>query len=508
MVDNFSRRRWHTELSTDSLTPIASLTDRLEAWREASGKEIHPYVGSIEDFGFLDSVIAETLPEAVIHYGEQPSAPYSMKSRETAVETQYTNVIGTLNLLFAIRDRVPDCHLVKLGTMGEYGTPNIDIEEGFIEISHNGRTDTLPFPKLPGSLYHLSKVHDSHNIHFACRIWGLRATDLNQGVVYGVETEETAGADERLVTRFDYDEYFGTVLNRFCVQAVIGHPLTVYGEGGQTRGFLNIRDTLQCVELAVANPGDLGEFRVFNQFTEQFSVAELAELVKRAASEVGLEVEVKRFPNPRIEAEQHYYNATNTKLHDLGLAAASPRRGAGALAARHDRAHRDRVIERAILPRTRWKPGELVAEAPAECPITSVCIGGRGTARHYGRSRHRHAPQWHLGVDGVAAVPRSARGGGGGADRCLADTTPRVTTRCFELVITNELLLEAARRYLVRAATVVTSSAGRAGVGPRWRRRRGRAARTATRRHLGVEGPALCLLVPFWRRSPARDWPR
>ena len=218
-----------------------------------SGREITPFVGNIEDGEFLDRVVAETLPEAVVHYGEQPSAPYSMISRRHAVETQYTNVIGNLNLLFSMRDRVPDCHLVKLGTMGEYGTPNIDIEEGFIEIDHKGRTDTLPFPKLPGSLYHLSKVHDSHNIHFACRIWGLRATDLNQGVVYGIETEETA-LDERLVTRFDYDEIFGTALNRFCVQAVIGHPLTVYGKGGQTRGFLNIRDTLQCVELAVSEP--------------------------------------------------------------------------------------------------------------------------------------------------------------------------------------------------------------------------------------------------------------
>ena len=256
MVDNFSRRRWHTQRSTDSLTPIGSLADRIEAWNEVSGREIQTFVGSIEDGKFLDRVIAETVPETVIHYGEQPSAPYSMKSRATAVETQYTNVIGTLNLLFSMRDRVPDCHLVKLGTMGEYGTPNIDIEEGFIEIEHKGRKDTLPFPKMPGSLYHLSKVHDSHNIHFACRIWGLRATDLNQGVVYGIETDESA-ADERLITRFDYDEYFGTVLNRFCVQAVIGHPLTVYGEGGQTRGFLNIRDTLQCVELAASNPAEL-----------------------------------------------------------------------------------------------------------------------------------------------------------------------------------------------------------------------------------------------------------
>jgi UDP-sulfoquinovose synthase len=358
VVDNFSRRRWHTQHSTDSLTPIGSLADRIEAWKEVSGREIQTYVGSIEDGKFLDRVIAETVPETVIHYGEQPSAPYSMKSRATAVETQYTNVIGTLNLLFSMRDRVPDCHLVKLGTMGEYGTPNIDIEEGFIEIEHKGRKDTLPFPKMPGSLYHLSKVHDSHNIHFACRIWGLRATDLNQGVVYGIETDESA-ADERLITRFDYDEYFGTVLNRFCVQAVIGHPLTVYGEGGQTRGFLNIRDTLQCVELAASNPAELGEFRVFNQFTEQFSVAELAELVKRSGGEQGYEVEVNSYPNPRIEAEHHYYNAANTKLIDLGLKPHYLGEELVRSMLKTIERYKGRVIERAILPRTRWKPGEL-----------------------------------------------------------------------------------------------------------------------------------------------------
>jgi UDP-sulfoquinovose synthase len=367
IVDNFSRRRWHQENSTDSLTPIRSLDDRIAAWREVSGEEIHTFTGSMEDAAFLDGVIDETLPEAIVHYAEQPSAPYSMRSRDAAVETQFTNVIGTLNLLFAIRDKVPDCHLVKLGTMGEYGTPNIDIEEGFIEIEHKGRKDVLPYPKLPGSLYHLSKVHDSHNIHFACRVWGLRATDLNQGVVYGIETDESV-ADDRLVTRFDYDQYFGTVLNRFCVQAVIGHPLTVYGEGGQTRGFLNIRDTLQCVELAVNHPGDLGEFRVFNQFTEQFSVAELAELVKRSAAQLDIGVEIKNFPNPRVEAESHYYNAVNTKLHDLGL---EPHYLGEELV--HSvlgvvQAHRDRVIDSAILPTTQWKAGELVAEPtePAE----------------------------------------------------------------------------------------------------------------------------------------------
>jgi len=367
VLDNFSRRRWHTENSTDSLTPIASLADRLDAWREITGHEIRSFVGDVEDADFLDRVIAETLPETVIHYGEQPSAPFSMASREQAVLTQHTNVIGTLNLLFSIRDRAPDCHLVKLGTMGEYGTPDIDIEEGFIEIEHKGRRDTLPFPKMPGSIYHLSKVHDSHNIHFACRIWGLRSTDLNQGVVYGVETDESA-QDERLVTRFDYDEVFGTVLNRFCVQAVIGHPLTVYGEGGQTRGFLNIRDTLQCVQLAVDNPPELGEYRVFNQFTEQFSVTELAELVKRSAAEGGRDVEIRSFPNPRIEAERHYYNATNTKLRELGLephhlGEELVRSMLGVI-----ERYRERVIARAIMPTTHWKPGELEGGVPAAKP--------------------------------------------------------------------------------------------------------------------------------------------
>lgn len=360
VLDNFSRRRWHAEHGTDSLTPIRGLDERIEAWRELSGEQIRRYVGAVQDGEFLDEVIAEVRPEAVVHYGEQPSAPYSMASRERAVETQHTNVIGTLNLLFALRDHCPDCHLVKLGTMGEYGTPNIDIEEGFIEISHKGRTDTLPFPKLPGSLYHCSKVHDSTNIHFACRIWGLRATDLNQGVVYGIETTETA-QDERLITRFDYDEVFGTVLNRFCVQAVIGHPLTVYGTGGQTRGFLNVRDTLQCVELAVANPAERGEFRVFNQFTEQFEVGELAELVRHAGEHLGYEVEVNHLDNPRVEPEEHYYNATHTKLLDLGLEPTLLKEELIESIIHAIERYKGQVIESSIDPHTRWNP----AKSPA-----------------------------------------------------------------------------------------------------------------------------------------------
>ncbi len=360
VVDNFSRRRWHQENGTASLTPIRRLDERIEAWREVSGRDIRSYVGAVEDGDFLDEVVSETRPEAVIHYGEQPSAPYSMMSRERAVETQHTNVIGTLNLLFSLRDHVSDCHLVKLGTMGEYGTPNIDIEEGFIEIEHKGRKDTLPFPKLPGSLYHCSKVHDSTNLHFACRIWGLRATDLNQGVVYGIDTDETIG-DERLITRFDYDEIFGTVLNRFCVQAVIGHPLTVYGSGGQTRGFLNIRDTLQCVELAVETPADRGEFRVFNQFTEQFSVSELAGLVKQAGEHLGYSVEVQHCENPRVELEDHYYNAVHTKLLDLGLQPTLLGEELVESMIHAIERHKEHVIAGSINPHTRWNP----AKSPA-----------------------------------------------------------------------------------------------------------------------------------------------
>jgi len=360
VVDNFSRRRWHAEHGTSSLTPIAELDQRIEAWREISGSQIRRYVGAVQDGDFLDEVVAETKPEAVVHYGEQPSAPYSMMSRERAVETQHTNVIGTLNLLFALRDHVPECHLIKLGTMGEYGTPNIDIEEGFIEISHKGRTDTLPFPKLPGSLYHCSKVHDSTNLHFACRIWGLRATDLNQGVVYGIETEETA-RDERLITRFDYDEIFGTVLNRFCVQAVIGHPLTVYGSGGQTRGLLNIRDTLACVELAVENPAERGEFRVFNQFTEQFSVGELAELVKAAGEHLGYTVAIEHVENPRVELEEHYYNAAHTKLLDLGLKPTLLGEELVESIIHAIERYKGNVIESSIDPHTRWNPSKSPA---------------------------------------------------------------------------------------------------------------------------------------------------
>jgi UDP-sulfoquinovose synthase len=318
IVDNFIRRQWDFELGAQTLTPIRPLSERLSVWQQLTGRTIDLFVGDICDHDFTSSILQSFEPDAIVHFAEQRSAPYSMIDRKHAVFTQVNNVVGTLNLLFAVRELRPECHIVKLGTMGEYGTPNIDIEEGFITIEHNGRKDTLPFPKQPGSFYHLSKVHDSHNMAFACKIWGLRATDLNQGVVYGTVTDEVA-MDEALINRFDYDEVFGTVLNRFCAQAAIGMPLTVYGKGGQTRGFLDIRDTVRCIELACLNPAKQGEFRVFNQFTEQFSVLDLANSVQNIAGQMGLKVEIDHLPDPRVEAESHYYNAKHSKLTDLGL---------------------------------------------------------------------------------------------------------------------------------------------------------------------------------------------
>ena len=354
IVDSLVRRHWDATLGVDTLTPIASIHHRVERWEKKTGRKIDLFIGDITDYQLVRHILKTWQAESIVHFGEQRSAPFSMIDRDHAVMTQVDNVTGTLNLLFAMHELCPEAHLVKLGTMGEYGQPNIDIEEGYITIHHNGREDRLPFPMQPGSFYHLSKVHDTHNIRFACKIWGLRATDLNQGVVYGVLTDETAD-DDLLVNRLDYDHVFGTALNRFCIQAAIGHPLTVYGAGGQTRGYLDIRDTVRCIEIACTNPADKGELRVFNQFTEQFSVLQLAEMVQKAGRDAGLKVEINHIQNPRVEKEEHYYNAKNTLLQDLGL---KPHRLSdsllGSLLSFAIR-YRDRVDHGQILPRVSWK---------------------------------------------------------------------------------------------------------------------------------------------------------
>jgi UDP-sulfoquinovose synthase len=349
--DNFARRGYDEELGVESLVPIATLEERVAAWEEVSSKKLPTYVGDLCDAEFVHKMIADFRPDAIVHFGEQRAAPYSMIDQAHAVYTQTNNVVGTLNVMYAIGDIDRDIHLVKLGTMGEYGTPNIDIEEGWITIEHNGRNDTVMYPKRPGSFYHLSKVHDSHNIEFGCRIWGLRATDLNQGVVYGADTEHTQ-LDPRLATRFDYDGVFGTVLNRMVIQAVLGHALTVYGNGSQTRGLINLVDTVECIRIASESPADAGEFRVFNQFTEQMSVRQIADTV---ASEYPGECTIEEIDNPRVEAENHYYNAKHTALVDLGL---KPTLLSTTLIDQlFDvvERHQDRVDLGAIMPSVRWR---------------------------------------------------------------------------------------------------------------------------------------------------------
>lgn len=354
IIDNLARRQIDEELGSNSITPIASLEDRIAKWKELTDQEIRTYIGDLQDYEFLKDILEIEKPDAFVHFAEQRSAPYSMIDREHAVFTQVNNVVGTLNVLYGIKDIVPDCHLIKLGTMGEYGQPNIPIEEGYLEVEHKGRKDRLPFPKQPGSYYHLSKVHDSHNIMFACRIWDIRATDLNQGVVYGLSTAETE-MDPILANRLDYDGVFGTALNRFVIQAAIGHDLTVYGKGGQTRGFLNIEDTVRCIEIAAENPADPGEFRVFNQFTEDFSVLDLAEKVQKVAKEEGLDVQLAHLKNPRIEKEEHYYEAVNTNLLDLGLQPHLLTDEVIRQILQTAIAHKDRVIKENVLPNVSWK---------------------------------------------------------------------------------------------------------------------------------------------------------
>ena len=359
IADNFAKRKWELEDGIEPLLPTPTLHRRVQCWNTSdSGSEIRMKVGDLINHRFVYNLFREVQPDTIVHYAEQPSAPYSMQSRAAAVMTQHNNVIGNLNLLFAMQRHCPDAHLIKLGTMGEYGTPNIDIEEGWLDLEHNGRKDRLLYPKKAGSFYHLSKVHDSHNIEFACRIWGIRATDLNQGVVYGIETDQTVLQDE-LRTSFHYDHVFGTVLNRFLVQAVRGLPLTVYGKGGQTRGFLNIRDTLACVELAARNPGQNGEFRVFNQFTEQFTVKQLAQKTVAAGVRAGIAVTIDHLDNPRVELEEHYYNAKNTALTDLGLQPNLLTDGVMDNMLATVRRHVDRVNTDIITPQIRWAGGEV-----------------------------------------------------------------------------------------------------------------------------------------------------
>ena len=317
-VDNYFRRQAALELDCEPLVPTPNLTQRARIWKELTGKDIYIHIGDVTNYSFLKDIFKRYRPEVVIHYAEQPSAPYSMIDRDKAAFTIQNNLISTLNVAYAVKEVVPECHIIKLGTMGEYGTPNIDIEEGWIEIEHKGRKDKFLFPRQASSLYHTTKIQDTDLLWFYVRTWGIRVTDLMQGPVYGISTDE-ADMDERLMPNFHYDEIFGTVLNRFVVQAVAGHPLTIYGKGKQVRGYINLKDSLACVYLAALHPPKMGELRIFNQITETFSVVELAEKVQKVGEKLGYRVKVKHYENPRVEKEEHYYNPKYTGLRELGL---------------------------------------------------------------------------------------------------------------------------------------------------------------------------------------------
>jgi len=318
VADNYLRRRICKEENADPLFPVPDLPERAKIWKADSGYGMQVFIGDLMEWEFVEKVFKEFSPEGVLHYAEQPAAPYSMLNRAAAMLTLENNLKVTANIIFAVKEFCPLSQIVKIGTMGEYGTPNIDIEEGWLKIEHKGRKERFLYPRQAGSLYHTTKIMDTDLLWFYVRMWGLRVTDLMQGPVYGLVTYENE-KNEKLYPFFNYDELFGTVINRFVVQAVAGHPLTVYGKGGQTRGYLNIKDTLQCVRLSLENPAKEGELRIFNQFVETFSVNDLADRVQNVGNALGLKVAVKNIENPRLEAEEHYYNPAHTGLLDLGL---------------------------------------------------------------------------------------------------------------------------------------------------------------------------------------------
>ncbi len=354
-ADLLLRRQWVAEVGGISAVPIASCQERLCAWQERFGEDLDFRVGDLTDYGFVKDFFEDFQPEAVVHLGQMPSAPYSMMDRDHCVWTQRNNVVNNLNLLWAIKEVVPEAHFVKLGTMGEYGTPNVDIPEGFFEVEFRGRVDRLPFPRQAGSWYHQSKVHDSNNTHFATRIWDLRATDIMQGVVFGITIAEM-GADPRLRTRLDFDQCFGTAINRFCCQAVIGHPLTLYGLGRQKRGFLPLVDSVTCLRLALENPPEPGEYRIFNQFENAYTIEELARLVQEAAREIGICAQSKRYDNPRSEMEEHYYQPDRQHLLDLGYQPTRDMRAVVRAMLLDLQNHRERIEAHAslLIPDIRW----------------------------------------------------------------------------------------------------------------------------------------------------------
>ncbi|MEQ8677960.1 MAG: NAD-dependent epimerase/dehydratase family protein [Aggregatilineales bacterium] len=354
-ADLMLRREWVEEMGSQSALPVYSREERLKAFEEKYGKKLDFRIGDLCDYDFVKGFIQEFMPDTIVHLGQVPSAPYSMIDRNHTVFTQMNNIVSNLNLLWVMREIAPDAHLLKLGTMGEYGTPNIDIPEGFFEVEFRGRKDYLPFPRQAASFYHQSKVHDSNNTMYACKIWGLRATDVMQGVVFGTRID-AMGENPYLRSRLDFDQSFGTAINRFCCQAVIGHPLTIFGGGKQKRGFLPLRDSVHCMALTIENPPKPGEYRVFNQFEETYSITELAYMVKEVGDELGLGVEIYEYDNPRHEAAEHYFNPDRQHLLDIGYEPSHDVKAEMRIMIKDLMEHKDRIMERKeiLVPDIRW----------------------------------------------------------------------------------------------------------------------------------------------------------
>ena len=362
-IDNFSRRKNVNEMLSDSAIPIETMEKRIKKIKEVYGERIEFYEGDLTNSKFTDDIIKKSNPDAIIHLAEQPSAPFSMIDQEHCISTHHNNVIGNLNLIYSMKNYAPKAHLIKLGTMGEYGyDPGFDIPEGFFEIEYRGKKATVPYPKMAGSWYHWTKVHDSNNIMFACKVWGLKSTDIMQGIVYGTRLKDIPSYIYQ-PTRFDFDEAFGTVVNRYCAQAVIGHNLTVYGQGGQTRGFLALEDSVQCISLLIEKPPEDENYRVVNQFDEQYDVTNLAQRVKKIGESKGLEIEIDNVENPRAEKEMHYYKADHKKLQDLGFEATRSIDEEINFIIDDLIPHRDRIskYKNSILKQIKWKAPEKIS---------------------------------------------------------------------------------------------------------------------------------------------------
>jgi len=360
IVDNLSRREIDLELEVESLTPIRPIGERIRVWKELTGNEIDfVHLDLAREYDRLEALLRELQPDAIVHFGEQRAAPYSMRNATAKRYTVDNNVTGTHNVLCAIVQSGLDIALVHLGTMGVYGygwSGSAPIPEGYLTVkvpTPDGDIEReILHPANPGSVYHLTKTLDQLLFAFYCANDQVRVTDLHQGIVWGTQTPQTA-LDERLINRFDYDGDYGTVLNRFLMQAAIGHPLTVHGTGGQTRAFIHIRDTVRCIQIALENPPERGDKpKVFNQVTETHRVRELAELIAKITG-----AEIANLPNPRREAAENELNVSRDHFLELGL---NPTKlSEGLLEESRDVAvkYRDRADTTKIIARSVWRQG-------------------------------------------------------------------------------------------------------------------------------------------------------